>query len=104
MVLFKFIGKVMTPAGDKLHVFCRQFAKLDSLEAEAGDKGYIVATLSDYTEHVYATVAEYTAAAKAAAEAAAKVAEEVKDATMMEGDMMMDKMEGEADEMMGDGM
>ena len=31
-VLFKFKGKVLKPAGDKLHVFNRQFAKIENLE------------------------------------------------------------------------
>ena len=102
-VLFKFKGKAMTPAGDKLVVFCRQFAKLEKLEEKPAEgKDFIVCELSDYADHVYATVAEYTEAAKKAAEAAAAVASEVKDATMMEGDMMM--MEGEAGDMMGEGM
>merc|ERR1712010_173160 len=57
-VLFKFNGKVMTPAGDKLHVFCRQFAKLDSLEEKPAEgKDFVVCALSDYAEHVYENVA-----------------------------------------------
>lgn len=101
-VLFKFQGEVMKPAGDKLHVFGRQFAKVESLEEPAGEKKYYVCTLSNWSEHVYKTVAEYAAAA----EAAKKALEEVKDAVegaKPEGDMMM--MEG--DGMMaaeGDGM
>ena len=99
-VLFKFNGKAMTPAGDKLVVFCRQFAKLESLEEKPAEgKDFLVCELSDFTDHVYATTAEYTEAVKKAAEAAAAAASEVKDATMMEEkpedmmDMMM--MEGE---------
>lgn len=55
-VLFKFKGKAFKPAGDKLKVFCRQFAKVESLEAPAGDAKYSVCTLSDYTTHVFENV------------------------------------------------
>jgi hypothetical protein len=98
-VLFKFNGKAMSPAGDKLVVFCRQFAKLESLEEKPAEgKDFIVCELSDFADHVYATTAEYTEAVKKAAEAAAAAASEVKDATMMEekpADMDMMMMEGD---------
>lgn len=103
-VLFKFNGKTKK-FGDKLVVMNRAFAKLDSLEAPTDSCKYYVATLSDFADHVFETVEEYTKAVTAAAEAAAAVADEVKDA--MEGDKMMEgemMMEGEAGEMMGDGM
>jgi len=103
-VLFKFQGNVMKPAGDKLHVFCRQFAKVESLEEPAEGKDYMVCTLSNFTEHAYKTVKEYADAVKAAAEAAAAAGAEVADAAKeaADGAMMM-----EADAMMmmeGDGM
>lgn len=104
-VLFKFKGKVMKPAGDKLHVFARQFAKLDAFKAPEGDVAYWTAELSDFTDHVYATVAEYTAAAKAAAEAAAAAAaaaKEAGDAAKGDGEMM--GMDMEAPMEMAEGM
>jgi hypothetical protein len=95
-VLFKFKGKVMKPAGDKLHVFARQFAKLDSFTAPEGDVKYWTATLSDFTEHAFATVAEYTAAAEKAVAAAAAAKDAVAPAMedkMMEGEGDMAPME-----------
>jgi len=104
-VLFKFQGNVMKPAGDKLHVFCRQFAKVESLEEPAEGKDYMVCTLSNWTEHAYKTVKEYADAVKAAAEAAAAAGAEAADAAKMaaDGEMMM---EGDGAMMMmeGDGM
>lgn len=94
-VLFKFKGKVMKPAGDKLHVFCRQFSTVESLEEPAEGKDFMVCTLGDYTEKVFATVAEYTAAAAEAVKALEAVKDAVED-KMMEGEMMM---EGEKMEM-----
>jgi hypothetical protein len=87
-VLFKFKGKVMKPAGDKLHVFARQFAKLDAFKAPEGDVAFWTAELSDFTEHVFANVAEYKAAAEKAV-AAAAAAKEVVDAAKGDGEMMM---------------
>lgn len=78
-VLFKFQGKVTKPAGDKLHVFARQFAKVDDLTEGADGKPWVV-TLSDYTEHVFATVAEWTEATKKAGEVVAEVKEAVDEA------------------------
>ena len=94
-VLFKFKGKVMKPAGDKLHVFCRQFSTVESLEEPAEGKDFMVCTLGDYTEKVFATVAEYTAAAAEAVKALEAVKDAVED-KMMEAEMMM---EGEKMEM-----
>lgn len=74
-VLFKFKGKVLKPAGDKLHVFNRQFAKIESLEAPTDDKKYYVATLSDFSEHVYASIEAW----KAACATVAAVVEDVKE-------------------------
>lgn len=94
-VLFKFKGKVLKPAGDKLHVFCRQFAKVESLEGPAEGADYHVCTLSDFTEHVYETVAAWS---EAVGKVGAVVAE-AKDAAMappME-DMMMAEGEGMMD-------
>ena len=94
-VLFKFKGKVLKPAGDKLHVFCRQFAKVESLEAPAEGTDYHVCTLSDYTEHVYETVAAWSEAVGklTAVVAEAKEAAEGK----MEENMMMAAGEGMLD-------
>lgn len=99
-VLFKFKGKVMKPAGDKLHVFCRQFAKVESLEEAAEGKDFMVCTLSDYADHVYASVAEYAAAATAAKEAL----EAIKDEVMMEPKMEGEMAEGDMMAAMGEGM
>ena len=99
-VLFKFKGKVMKPAGDKLHVFCRQFAKVESLEEAAEGKDFMVCTLSDYADHVYATVAEYVTAVTAAKAAL----EAVKDEVMMEPKMEGEMMEPEMMDAMGEGM
>lgn len=95
-VLFKFKGKVLKPAGDKLHVFCRQFAKVESLEAPAEGTDYHVCTLSDFTEHVYETVAAWSeavgklTAVVAEAKEAAEGKMEEKDMMMAEGEGMMD--------------
>lgn len=76
-VLFKFKGKVLKPAGDKLHVFNRQFAKIENLEeTEINGEKLQVATLSDFTEHVYKSVEEW----KKACETVAAVVEDAKDA------------------------
>lgn len=100
-VLFKFNGKCMAPAGDKLKVMWRHFAKVESFEDPAEGKDYYVCTLADFTEYAFENVAAYTAAVKEAAEKAAAVVDEVKDAMMEEkpADMM-----GEAGAEMGDGM
>lgn len=55
-VIYEFKGKVLKPAGDKLHVFCRQFAKVTKCEQT---DGVLYVTLEDYAEHAKATVAEY---------------------------------------------
>jgi hypothetical protein len=104
-VLFKFQGNVMKPAGDKLHVFCRQFAKVESLDEPAEGKDYMVCTLSNFTDHAYKTVKEYADAVKAAAEAAAAAGAEATDAAKMAADGAM-AMEGDGAMMMmeGDGM
>lgn len=73
-VIYEFKGKVQKPAGDKLHVFCRQFAKVTKLEEK---DGAYTCTLEDYAEHVKATVAEYTEHCKTLAEAAAAAKEAV---------------------------
>jgi len=90
----------MKPAGDKLHVFARQFAKLDSLDEPKDDIKYWVAHLSDFTEHVYATVAEYTAAVEKAA-AAVGAAKDAVDAAKGDGEMMMEDPPMEMAEGMG---
>lgn len=79
-VIYKFKGKVLKPAGDKLHVFCRQFAKVVSLE-QADGQAYHVCTLEDYAEHAKATTAEYAEHVKALAAAATAVAADAKEAT-----------------------
>ena len=62
-VLFKFNGKVAKPAGDKLHVFNRQFAKIESLKAAEGkDAKHQVCTLTNFTDHVFKTMKEYVGA------------------------------------------
>lgn len=97
-VLFKFKGKVAKPAGDKLFVFCRQFATVESLEAPTGDNKYHVCTLADFTKHVYETVEAW----KGACATVGAVAADVKDAMMekKEGDMADDMMKAEGDGMM----
>ena len=103
-VLFKFKGKVMKPAGDKLHVFCRQFATVESLEDPAEGKDFMVCTLGNYTEKVFATVAEYTTAAAEAVKALEALKDKVED-KMMEGEMMAEGEMGEMAAMAeGDGM
>merc|ERR1712227_1068139 len=95
-VLFKFKGKVFKPAGDKLFVFCRQFAKVESLEAPAGDAKYHVCTLSDFTDHVYGTVEEW----KTACDKVGAVVADAKDAAGMGEEKKeedMNKAEGDAD-------
>lgn len=76
-VLYKFKGKVMKPAGDQAHVFCRQFAKVESLEAGGEGKNYQVCTLSDYADHVKATAAEFAEHCKTLAAAVSEVKEGV---------------------------
>lgn len=97
-VLFKFKGNVFKPAGDKLFVFCRQFAKVESLEAPAGDNKYYVCTLSDFKDYVYDSVDAW----KTACDKIGAVVADAKDAGMMgEGDAKkeedMNKAEGDAD-------
>merc|ERR1712147_265420 len=87
-VLFKFKGKVLKPAGDKVNVFCRQFAKVESLAEPAEGVEHYVCTLSDFSEFVFATVKEYSE--KVAAVAAAAGA--VKDAVEAKVDEAADKM------------
>ena len=100
-VLFKFKGKVLKPAGDKLHVFARQFATVESLEDPAEGKDFHVCTLGNYTEKVFATVAEYTTAAAEAVKALEALKDAVEDKKEdgekkeMEGEMM-EMAEGEA--------
>jgi len=93
-VLFKFKGKVLKPAGDKLHVFNRQFSKIESLAEPTDDTKYWVATLSDYTEHVCASIEEWKKKVEAVAAVASDVKEAVEEAKENkegegEGDMMM---------------
>lgn len=102
-VLFKFQGEVMKPAGDKLHVFARQFAKVDSLEEKPAEgKNYIVCTLSNWDEHAKKTVAEYLAAVEEAKKALEAVKDKVEDAAMMDGEKPME--EGDMNMMEGAGM
>lgn len=90
-VLFKFKGKTFKPAGDKLIVFCRQFAKVESLDAPKDDIKYYTCTLSDFTDHVYESVEAWkdavgkVGAVVADAKDAGMEKEEKKD----EGEMMM---------------
>lgn len=84
-VLFKFKGKVLKPAGDKLQVFCRQFAKVESLSEPADGAKHWVCVLSDFAEFVFATVGEWSEKVKALA----AVVDEVKDAVEKKDDMMM---------------
>jgi len=90
-VLFKFNGKVMKAAGDKLCIFARQFATVDNIEEPTDDVKYTVVTLGNYTGELYKKVSEWTEAVKkagaAAGEAAAAVmgdGEEKKDEEMKE--------------------
>ena len=85
-VLFKFKGKVLKPAGEKLHVFCRQFAKIESLEGPQGDDKFHTCVLADYVDVAYADIKEYVdalakvgAGAAAAAETAMEVADKKED-------------------------
>lgn len=96
-VLFKFKGKVLKPAGDKLQVFCRQFAKVESLEAPAEGADYHVCTLSDFTAHVYDTVAAWTEAIGKIGAVVADVMDAGKPADMMMDDMMMAEGDGMMD-------
>lgn len=86
-VVYKFKGKVMKPAGDKVHVMYRLFAKIESIADEDGKK---VVTLANFADAAFATVKEYSdkvAELKAAAEGAAAAATGDKPADDM---MMMD--------------
>lgn len=93
-VLYKFKGKVMKPAGDQAHVFCRQFAKVESLEAGGEGKNYQVCTLSDYADHVKATAAEFAEHCKTLA----AVVSEVKDGVEAAKEGAEEKKEGEGEE------
>lgn len=91
-VLFKFKGKVLKPAGDKLHVFNRQFAKIESLAEPTDDTKYWVATLSDFSEHVYTSIEAWKKAVETVAAVvsdAKEAVEEAKENKEGEGDMMM---------------
>lgn len=79
-VLFKFKGKVLKPAGDKLHVFNRQFAKIESLAEPADDKKYYVATLSDFSDHVYTSIEAWKKACETVAAVVGDAKEAVEDA------------------------
>lgn len=78
-VLFKFNGKVMKAAGDKLHIFARQFATVDNIEDPKDDIKYTTVTLGNYTGELYKKVSEYTEALKKAGEAAGEAAVAVKE-------------------------
>ena len=53
----------MKPAGDKLKVFCRQFAKVESLkDAEGEGAKHKVCVLSNFKDHVHKTVGEWQSA------------------------------------------
>jgi len=69
-VLFKFNGKVMKAAGDKLCIFARQFATVDNIEEPTDDVKYTVVTLGNYTGELYKKVSEWTEAVKKAGAAA----------------------------------
>lgn len=79
-VLFKFNGKVMKAAGDKLHIFARQFATVDNIEDPTDDVKYTVVTLGNYTGELYKKVSEWTDAVKKAGEAAGEAAAAVAEA------------------------
>ena len=79
-VLFKFNGKVMKAAGDKLCIFARQFATVDNIEDPTDDVKYTVVTLGNYTGELFKKVSEYTEALKKAGEAAGAAAEGAKEA------------------------
>lgn len=79
-VLFKFNGKVMKAAGDKLHIFARQFATVDNIEEPTDDVKYTVVTLGNYTGELYKKVSEWTDAVKAAGAAAGEAAAAVAEA------------------------
>lgn len=93
-MIFEFKGKVLKPAGDKLHVFCRQFAKVAKLEET---DGVWVCTLEDYAEHAKATVAEFAEYYKGLAAAASEVKEAV-DAAKGEGDEKKDEENKEGED------
>lgn len=95
-VLFKFNGKVAKPAGDTLHVFARQFAKVESFTEPAEGKDYWVCTLSDWTTHIYENMEAFNKAVAAIGTVVADAAEAVMEPKMMEGDMMMAEGEGMA--------
>lgn len=95
-VLFKFKGKAMKPAGDKVVVYNRLFAKLEDITEPEGDAKHKTVVLANFADAAFATVKEYTekvAALKAAAEGAAGAAAGAAEGDgmmAMEGDMAMD--------------
>jgi hypothetical protein len=98
-VLFKFNGKVMKAAGDKLHIFARQFATVDEITEPTDDAKYTVVTLGNYTGELYKKVSEWTDAVKKAGEAAGEAAAAVAEAKDGEGE---EKKEEEKPEGMGE--
>ena len=79
----------MKAAGDKLCIFARQFATVESIEEPKDDIKYTTVTLANYTGTLYKKVSEWTDAVKAAAEkgaAGAEAAKEAVDAAKGEGE------------------
>merc|ERR1712224_216684 len=74
----KFHGKVFKPAGDNVHVFFRQFAKVDKLTEPTGDVKHYVCELSNFTKHAFETLKLYYTAIEEAAGAAKKAVETAK--------------------------
>ena len=76
-VIYEFEGKFFKPCGDKAHVFHRQFAKVKEVKEEDGG---LTVVLEDFTEAVFATVADWTAKVKAAADGAGAAVDAAKEA------------------------